>query len=130
MNNKEQGRRRDNSRQKSPPQKGRATKASSERPALARAPAEAEAASFDVGSPPPVPERCEVVFYDTLAAAQKDLAVLKERAAGLGNGQLNIVIRAEAEATDPDLTALGRLYAGAAWTLIHERRQSDGWYQK
>jgi hypothetical protein len=29
---------------------------------------------------------------------------------------------------DPDLLKLGLVFAGAAWTLIHERRQAEGWY--
>ncbi|MBP6218297.1 MAG: hypothetical protein KA436_06905 [Oligoflexales bacterium] len=45
--------------------------------------------------------------------------------------QLNVVIREEGNMDDPELLGSHpkvKVYAGAAWTLIHERRQTDGWY--
>lgn len=74
--------------------------------------------------------RYDIVFYDTLAAAKADLAGIKEKAEKLD--QLNIVIRAEGGLDDPDLNALAKVkvFAGAAWTLIHERRVADGWYSE
>lgn len=67
-----------------------------------------------------------VIFFETLQAAKSDLAKLKEIAAQYN--QLNIVIRAEASMDDPELNAIGKVFAGAAWALIHERRKQDGWY--
>lgn len=76
--------------------------------------------------PKPVLRRYGVVFYDSIPAAKADLATLQSKAKEVD--QLNIVIRAEADMDDAELNALGKVFAGAAWTLIHERRVSDGWY--
>jgi hypothetical protein len=27
------------------------------------------------------------------------------------------------------LNQVGKLFCGAAWALVHERRKADGWYQ-
>ncbi|MCX6124362.1 MAG: hypothetical protein NTV34_06375 [Proteobacteria bacterium] len=67
-----------------------------------------------------------LIFFETLQAAKADLNKLRETAANFA--QLNIVIRAEASMDDPELTSIGKVFAGAAWTLIHERRKLDGWY--
>ena len=67
-----------------------------------------------------------LVFYETLQAAKNDLEKLREIASQCG--QLNIVVRAEASMDDPELNSVGKLFAGAAWALIHERRKQDGWY--
>lgn len=65
-------------------------------------------------------------FYETLAAAKSDLDNLKNKARGVD--QLNIIVKAEADMDDADLNAIGKVYAGAAWTTIHERRVYEGWY--
>lgn len=72
------------------------------------------------------PRRYGVVFFDTLAAAKNDVQRLQELARGYD--QLNIVIRAEASMDDPELAAVGKVFAGAAWALIHDRRVAEGWY--
>ena len=72
--------------------------------------------------------RYGIVFFDTLAAAKNDLPRLQEMARGYD--QLNIVIRAEASMDDPELAAIGKVFAGAAWALIHDRRVTDGWYNE
>jgi len=72
------------------------------------------------------PLRYGMVLYETFAQAKSDLAGI--RAARAKVDQLNIVIRAEGNMEDPDLTPHGKVFAGAAWTLIHERRKADGWY--
>ena len=72
------------------------------------------------------PKKYGVVFYDTLAAAKNDLANIRSKARGLD--QLNIVIKAEANMDDPDLNRIGKVFAGMAWTTIHERRVDEGWY--
>jgi hypothetical protein len=41
------------------------------------------------------------------------------------------VIRAEGNMDDPKLLGIDnkvKVFAGAAWTTIHERRQEEGWY--
>lgn len=70
----------------------------------------------------------KVVFFDTLVQAKSDLENLKQIAAGCD--QLNIVVRAEASMDDAELTAIGKLFCGAAWALIHERRRDAGWYEQ
>lgn len=70
----------------------------------------------------------KVAFYDTLAQAKNDIEALRELASQCD--QLNIVVRAEAPMDDPDLTNIGKLFCGAAWALIHERRKGDGWYDQ
>ena len=72
--------------------------------------------------------RYHVIFFDTLAQAKSDLDSLKKMAGECD--QLNIVVRAEASMDDPDLTSIGKLFCGAAWALIHERRKADGWYDQ
>jgi hypothetical protein len=74
----------------------------------------------------PIDRRYEVIFFDTLAQAKSDLPRLKTIATECD--QLNIIVRAEASMDDPDLTAVGKLFCGAAWALIHDRRKEDGWY--
>ncbi len=73
-----------------------------------------------------VPKRYGVVFYDSVIQAKEDLATLLERAKTVE--QLNIVIKAEGPIDEPDLNQYGKVYAGEAWTLIHQRRHDDGWY--
>jgi hypothetical protein len=53
-------------------------------------------------------------------------------AATNGCDQLNVVIRAEGDMSDPELTGLSpkvKVFAGAAWALIHERRLEERWYE-
>lgn len=81
---------------------------------------------------PPRPKlparRYGIIFYETLAAAKADISKLQEMARGFD--QLNIVIRAEASMDDPELSAIGKVFAGAAWALIHDRRVAEGWYNE
>lgn len=76
------------------------------------------------------PKQYGIVFYDTLPAAKADLETIRSKTSGVD--QLNIVIRSEADMDDPELNDIGpvKVFAGAAWTLIHERRMEDGWYEK
>lgn len=67
-----------------------------------------------------------MAFYDTLAAARNDIENLKVKARGVD--QLNIVIKAEADMDDVDLNRVGKVFAGMAWSTIHERRVHEGWY--
>lgn len=66
------------------------------------------------------------MFFETLDQAKKSIDQLKEAKQSVD--QLNIVIRAEAPMTDEELLQIGNLYAGEAWTIIHERRKEEGWY--
>ena len=75
-----------------------------------------------------IPKRYGVVFYDTIEAAKEDGTVLLDKAREVD--QLNIVIRAESPMDDSQLLQYGKLFAGEAWTLIHERRVEDGWYNE
>ena len=70
--------------------------------------------------------RFGVLFYETLAAAKADVSNIENKARGVD--QLNIVIKAEADMDDVELNSIAKVYAGAAWTIIHERRVYEGWY--
>ena len=75
-----------------------------------------------------VEKRYGVVIYDTIQAARADIPTLTEKIKDID--QLNVVIRAEGHMDDPELTTIPKVkvFAGTAWTLIHERRLQDGWY--
>lgn len=74
----------------------------------------------------PPSKRYGLVFYETLQAARNDLKNIEELAKQFD--QLNIVIRAEVTTETNDIAQFGKVFTGAAWTLIHERRKQDGWY--
>lgn len=74
------------------------------------------------------PKRYGVVFFKKIAEAKADLEALLAKAKEVD--QLNIVIRAEPEGIDDELAQYGKVFEGEAWTLIHERRLEDGWYDK
>lgn len=81
----------------------------------------------------PKPARLyKVVFFDNVASAKSDLSRLKDLAQSCD--QLNIIVRSDVNAeitmADPELNAFGKVFAGAAWALIHERRISEGWYDQ
>ncbi|MFK7825850.1 MAG: hypothetical protein AB8G05_16980 [Oligoflexales bacterium] len=70
-----------------------------------------------------------VLFYDSFIAAKSDSQTIKDQCQSCD--QLNIVIKAEGNMDDADLLGLDpkvMVYAGAAWTSIHERRKEEGWY--
>ena len=92
------------------------------RKTISRAPSAATAAV----APKPAERTYKAVYFDTLAQAKSDLNNLRELASQCD--QLNIIIRAEASMDDLDLTSIGKLFCGAAWTLIHDRRTAEGWY--
>lgn len=75
-----------------------------------------------------VKKNADVVFFDNLAAAKTALEDLRKKSNE--TDQLNIVIRSESSMDDPELNKIGKVFAGAAWTLIHERRVQDGYYEK
>ncbi len=77
---------------------------------------------------PRVLKKYTVAFYETFVQAREDLPRLLE----LKNefDQINIVIKADGNMDDPELSAIGKVFAGEAWTLIHKRRVDDGWYNE
>lgn len=82
----------------------------------------------DVIFKPGPPKRYGYVFYDSLFAAKADMENIRAKASEVD--QLNIIIRAEGDMEDADLNKIGKVFAGAAWTLIHERRVEEGWYNE
>lgn len=88
-------------------------------------------------SPPPkkaparvthIPKRYGVVFFQTLEEAKSQADKILDKAKEVD--QLNIVIRSEANMDDPELCQYGKVFAGEAWALIHDRRVADGWYNE
>ncbi|MCX6117823.1 MAG: hypothetical protein NT027_09790 [Proteobacteria bacterium] len=71
-------------------------------------------------------KKYDVVFFDTLQSARAEIEKIKSLANQCG--QLNVIIRAEPSGDDSDIQAFGKVFSGAAWALIHERRTQDGWY--
>jgi hypothetical protein len=70
-----------------------------------------------------------IIFFDSFLDAKKQREAIQ--AASVKCDQLNVVIKAEGDMDDPDLLSIDqkvKVFAGAAWTLIHERRMNDGWY--
>lgn len=74
------------------------------------------------------PKRYGVVFYKRAEEAKADSENLLAKAKEVD--QLNIVIRADTNMDDPELTCYGKVFAGEAWTTIHEKRVEDGWYDE
>lgn len=83
------------------------------------------------GSSNPAPSKFyRVLFYDTFKSAKDNASAIKEACSGCD--QLNVVIKAEGNMNDPELCAIDvkvKLFAGEAWSLIHERRVEEGWYE-
>ncbi len=75
-----------------------------------------------------IARRYGVVFFNTVDEAKLNAGDLLERARQVD--QLNIVIRAEGDMDNKELNSYGKVFAGAAWTLIHERRVQEGWYDE
>jgi hypothetical protein len=86
----------------------------------------------DLGRPPPrtPPKKIKygVVFYTSFDEAKKSIEEIAAQAKTVD--QLNIVVQAEGNMDDPVLIEHGKVFAGAAWTLIHKRRVDDGWYNE
>lgn len=72
----------------------------------------------------------KVLFFDTFQDAKKSSSRIDESCSGCD--QLNVVIKAEGNMEDPDLLGINqkvKVFAGEAWTLIHNRRLEEGWYE-
>ena len=67
-----------------------------------------------------------VLFFSTI---QEAMAKQKEiKAKSVEYDQLNIVIKQEGNRVIPELEALGKVFLGEAWSIVHTRRQEDGFY--
>jgi hypothetical protein len=77
-----------------------------------------------------IPKSYGVLLFDTLAEAQGSLEVISEKAKSVD--QLNVVVRAEDNAQAASLKKVDNVkyFCGNAWTIIHERRIADGWYEE
>jgi hypothetical protein len=74
-------------------------------------------------------KKYNLVFFDTFAEARAAKEHIRELSAVCE--QVNVVIREEGNMDDQDLLSVGRrvkIFAGKAWTSIHERRLTEGWY--
>ena len=72
----------------------------------------------------------KVLFFDTFKSAKQAFEEIKTRCSGCD--QLNIVIKAEGNMEDPELLSIDgkvKVFAGEAWSLIHKRREEEGWYE-
>jgi hypothetical protein len=72
-----------------------------------------------------------IIFFESFNDAKKQKDAIQ--AASHKFDQLNVVIKAEGDMDDQDILVIShkiKLFAGAAWTLIHERRMNDGWYSE
>jgi len=80
--------------------------------------------------PLPKPKSYALEIFNTFDDAKGQLDALGEKAGNIG--QLNILIRAEGNMDDIELNGIEnvKVFAGAAWTIIHERRLEDGWYNE
>ena len=73
-------------------------------------------------------KRYGIVVFENFQEAEANLSTVEEKSKSVDI--LNIVIKAEGERVHPQLDKLGKVFAGAAWLLIHERRVEDGWYNE
>ncbi len=67
-----------------------------------------------------------VIFYDSFNHAKNDFANLQDKKNNFD--QINIVIKEDGNMEDADLLKFGKVYSGAAWYLVHERRVQENWY--
>ncbi len=74
-------------------------------------------------------KKYNLVFFDTFSEAR----AARERILNLSLDceQVNVVVREEGNMDDPHLLGISKrvkVFAGKAWTTIHERRLTEGWY--
>lgn len=119
-------------RRNGPPRKKKKRKSGS---ANGQAPGQKTAApavpQIDYSEYRPAPtRRYAVKMFDTFVEAKSHLADIKSACQGCD--QLNVVIKMEGDMTDPELLGVDpkvKLFAGAAWWLIHERRLEEKWFE-
>lgn len=74
-------------------------------------------------------KKYNLVFFDTFAEARSAKERIRELS--LDCDQVNVVVREEGNMEDADLLGVSKrikIFAGKAWTSIHERRLTEGWY--
>lgn len=74
-------------------------------------------------------KKYNLIFFDTFAEARSAKEHIHELSQECD--QVNLVIREEGNMDDPELVGVSKrvkVFAGKAWTSIHERRLSEGWY--
>ena len=79
----------------------------------------------------PAKKKYKLLLYETFKAAKEDSQNITSVSGQCD--QLNVCIREEGNMDDPELSALGsqvKVFAGQAWTTVHERRSEDGWYDE
>ena len=75
--------------------------------------------------------RYDVAIYDSFHAARAAKTEIQEKCRNCD--QFNLVIKAEGNMDDPELLEIDqkvKVFAGTAWTTIHERRIEDDWYKE
>ena len=75
-------------------------------------------------------KKIAVIFFDTPQKAMQQVEILQKLCETCD--QLNVVIEEESDMDNPRILSIHRkikLYAGAAWFLVHQRRQEEGWYK-
>lgn len=76
------------------------------------------------------PQHYSFKLYETFAEARSHAGEIAEACATCD--RLNVIIKAEGDMNDPELIRIDpkvKVYAGAAWALIHERRLEERWYE-
>jgi hypothetical protein len=74
-------------------------------------------------------KKYKAVFFDSFIEVFEKKEQILELCAQVD--QLNIVIKSEGDMDDPKILNIHpkiKIYAGAAWWLIHDRRTNEGWY--
>ncbi|MBI2601649.1 MAG: hypothetical protein HYW48_01220 [Deltaproteobacteria bacterium] len=77
----------------------------------------------------PLKKKYHLIFFETFSEAKTSLGKIASLLQECE--QVNVVIREEGSMDDKDILGLDpkiRLYAGKAWTTIHERRKEEGFY--
>ncbi|MCY4380881.1 MAG: hypothetical protein OXC40_04865 [Proteobacteria bacterium] len=75
-------------------------------------------------------KKMKVIFFKTFKEAHQNLSLIADSTSDCD--QLNVVIDEEGDMNDQQIKSVGekvRVFAGEAWSLIHKRREEDGWYE-
>lgn len=76
------------------------------------------------------PLKIHPIFFNTFIEAKNSQSKILELCKRYE--KVYLIIREEGDMDDPDLLGLNeriKVYAGVAWTQIHELRVEDGWYK-
>ena len=77
------------------------------------------------------PKKIAVIFFETCQKVEQQKESLQQLCETCD--QLNVVVEEESDMDNPSILGIHpkiKLYAGAAWFLVHQRRQDDGWYDQ